>query len=103
MTFSDAGCKTYKADYVKSQCGKKLLGITVEQIQKGYLCFGENCIPKILEDPKKNYLKEIQANEQQGMGFSIYVLPENRGTTLVSYIIAMGSEVNGKEIYPGYV
>lgn len=59
--------KTYKADYVSPNV-EKLLGITVEQIQKDISVLGklhsEDC-----EDPKKNYLKEIQVNEQQEWGF----------------------------------
>ena len=59
--------KTYKADYVSPNV-EKLLGITVEQIQKDISVLGklhsEDC-----EDPKKNYLKEIQVNEQQEWDF----------------------------------
>ena len=46
------------------------------------------------EDPKKNYLKEIQVNEQQEWDFE-YV-HQKTGEQRWFHIIAMGSEVNGK-------
>ena len=92
--------KTYKADYVSPNV-EKLLGITVEQIQKDISVLGklhsEDC-----EDPKKNYLKEIQVNEQQEWDFE-YV-HQKTGEKRWFHNIAMGSEVKReKEIYPGYV
>ena len=87
--------KTYKADYVSPNV-EKLLGITVEQIQKDISVLGklhsEDC-----EDPKKNYLKEIQVNEQQEWDFE-YV-HQKTGEQRWFHIIAMGSEVNGKNKY----
>ena len=87
--------KTYKADYVSPNV-EKLLGITVEQIQKDISVLGklhsEDC-----EDPKKNYLKEIQANEQKEWDFE-YV-HQKTGEQRWFHIIAMGSEVNGKKKY----
>ena len=87
--------KTYKADYVSPNV-EKLLGITVEQIQKDISVLGklhsEDC-----EDPKKNYLKEIQVNEQQEWAFE-YV-HQKTGEQRWFHIIAMGSEVNGKKKY----
>ena len=87
--------KTYKADYVSPNV-EKLLGITVEQIQKDISVLGklhsEDC-----EDPKKNYLKEIQVNEQQEWDFE-YV-HQKTGEQRWFHIIAMGSEVNGKKKY----
>ena len=87
--------KTYKADYVSPKV-EKLLGITVEQIQKDNSVLGklhsEDC-----EDPKKNYLKEIQVNEQQEWDFE-YV-HQKTGEQRWFHIIAMGSEVNGKKKY----
>ena len=50
--------KTYKADYVSPNV-EKLLGITVEQIQKDICVLGK-LHSEDFEDPKKNYLKEIQ-------------------------------------------
>ena len=87
--------KTYQADYVSPNV-EKLLGITVEQIQKDISVLGklhsEDC-----EDPKKNYLKEIQVNEQQEWDFE-YV-HQKTGEQRWFHIIAMGSEVNGKKKY----
>ena len=87
--------KTYKADYVSPNV-ENLLGITVEQIQKDISVLGklhsEDC-----EDPKKNYLKEIQVNEQQEWDFE-YV-HQKTGEQRWFHIIAMGSEVNGKKKY----
>ena len=87
--------KTYKADYVSPNV-EKLLGITVEQIQKDISVLGklhsEDC-----EDSKKNYLKEIQVNEQQEWDFE-YV-HQKTGEQRWFHIIAMGSEVNGKKKY----
>ena len=84
--------KTYKADYVSPNV-EKLLGITVEQIQKDIGVLGK----LHFEDPKKNYLKEIQANEQQEWDFQ-YV-HQKTGEQRWFHIIAMGSEVNGKKKY----
>ena len=87
--------KTYKADYVSPNV-EKLLGITVEQIQKDISVLGklhsEDC-----EDPKKNYLKEIQVNEQQEWDFE-YV-HQKTGEKRWFHNIAMCSEVNGKKKY----
>ena len=84
--------KTYKADYVSPNV-EKLLGITVEQIQKDIGVLGK----LHFEDPKKNYLKEIQVNEQQEWDFE-YV-HQKTGEQRWFHIIAMGSEVNGKKKY----
>ena len=84
--------KTYKADYVSPNL-EKLLGITVEQIQKDIGVLGK----LHFEDPKKNYLKEIQVNEQQEWDFE-YV-HQKTGEQRWFHIIAMGSEVNGKKKY----
>ena len=81
--------KTYQADYVSPNV-EKLLGITVEQIQKDIGVLGK----LHFEDPKKNYLKEIQVNEQQEWDFE-YV-HQKTGEHRWFHIIAMGSEVNGK-------
>ena len=50
--------KTYKADYVSPNV-EKLLGITVEQIQKD-ICILGKLHPEDSEDSEKNYLEEIQ-------------------------------------------
>ena len=84
--------KTCKADYVSPNV-EKLLGITVEQIQKDLGVLGK----LHFEDPKKNYLKEIQVNEQQEWDFE-YV-HQKTGEQRWFHIIAMGSEVNGKKKY----
>ena len=84
--------KTYKADYVSPNV-EKLLGITVEQIQKDIGVLGK----LHFEDPKKNYLKEIQVNEQHEWDFE-YVHQKTRDQRWF-HIIAMGSEVNGKKKY----
>ena len=49
--------KTYKADYVSPNV-ERLLGITVEQIQKD-ICILGKLHSGNPEDPKKNYLKDI--------------------------------------------
>ena len=87
--------KTYKADYVSPNV-EKLLGITVEQIQKDICVLGK-LHSEDFEDPKKNYLKEIQANEQKEWDFE-YV-HQKTGEQRWFHIIAMGSEVNGKKKY----
>ena len=87
--------KTYKADYVSPNV-EKLLGITVEQIQKDICVLGK-LHSEDFEDPKKNYLKEIQVNEQQEWDFE-YV-HQKTGEQRWFHIIAMGSEVNGKKKY----
>ena len=87
--------KTYKADYVSPNV-EKLLGITVEQIQKDISVLGK-LHSEDFEDPKKNYLKEIQVNEQQEWDFE-YV-HQKTGEQRWFHIIAMGSEVNGKKKY----
>ena len=87
--------RTYQADYISPNV-EKLLGITVEQIQKDISVLGklhsEDC-----EDPKKNYLKEIQVNEQQEWDFE-YV-HQKTGEQRWFHNIAMGSEINGKKKY----
>ena len=84
--------KTYQADYVSPNV-EKLLGITVEQIQKDIGVLGK----LHFEDPKKNYLKEIQVNEQQEWDFE-YV-HQKTGEHRWFHNVAMGSEVNGKKKY----
>ena len=87
--------KTYQADYVSPNV-EKLLGITVEQIRNdirilGKLHSGEN------EDPEKNYLEEIQVQEQREWDFEYVHL--KTGEKRWFHNIAMGSELNGKKKY----
>ena len=87
--------KTYQADYVSPNV-EKLLGITVEQIQK------DSCVLRELhsgdtKDPKKDYLKEVQVHEQQEWDFE-YV-HQKTGEHRWFHNVAMGSEVNGKKKY----
>ena len=89
--------KTYKADYVSPNV-EKLLGITVEQIQQGYSCPWENCIPRSLKIRTKNYLEGIRwFIEQREWDFE-YVHQKTREQRWF-HIVAMGSEVNGKKKY----
>ena len=87
--------KTYQTDYV-SPNAEKLLGITVEQIQKD-ICILGKMHPEESEDPEKNYLEEIQVHEQQEWDFE-YV-HQKTGEKRWFHIVAMGSAVNGKKKY----
>ena len=87
--------KTYQADYVSPNV-EKLLGITVEQIHKDICILGKLYSEK-QEDPEKNYLEEIQVQEQREWDFE-YVHLKTREKRWF-HNIAMGSEVNGKKKY----
>ena len=87
--------KTYQADYVSPNV-EKLLGITVEQIHKDICILGKLYSEK-QEDPEKNYLEEIQAQEQREWDFEYVHL--KTGEKRWFHNIAMGSEVNGKKKY----
>ena len=87
--------KTYQADYV-SQNVEKLLGITVEQIRKDIYILGK-LHPEESEDSEKNYLKEIKVHEQREWDFQC--VHQKTGEKRWFYIVAMGSEVNGKKKY----
>ena len=87
--------KTYQADYV-SPYVEKLLGITVEQIHKD-ICILRKLHSEKQEDPEKNYLEEIQAQEQREWDFEYVHL--KTGEKRWFHNIAMGSEVNGKKKY----
>ena len=87
--------KTYQADYVSPNV-EKLLGITVEQIHKD-ICILRKLHSEKQEDPEKNYLEEIQAQEQREWDFE-YVHLKTREKRWF-HNIAMGSEVNGKKKY----
>ena len=87
--------KTYQVDYV-SQNVEKLLGITVEQIRKDIYILGK-LHPEESEDSEKNYLKEIKVHEQREWDFQC--VHQKTGEKRWCYIVAMGSEVNGKKKY----
>ena len=87
--------KTYQTDYV-SPNAEKLLGITVEQIQKD-ICILGKMHPEESEDPEKNYLEEIQAHEQKEWDFEC--VHQKTGEKRWFHIVAMGSAVNGKKKY----
>ena len=87
--------KTYQADYVSPNV-EKLLGITVEQIHKDICILGKLYSEK-QEDPEKNYLEEIQVQEQREWDFEYVHL--KTGEKRWFHNIAMGSEVNGKKKY----
>ena len=87
--------KTYQADYVSPNV-EKLLGITVEQIHKDICILGKLYSEK-QEDPEKNYLEEIQVQEQREWDFEYVHL--KTGEKRWFHNIVMGSEVNGKKKY----
>ena len=87
--------KTYQADYVSPNV-EKLLGITVEQIHKDICILGKLYSEK-QEDPEKNYLEEIQVQEQREWDFEYVHL--KTGEKRWFHNIAMGSEVNRKKKY----
>ena len=87
--------KTYHADYVSPNV-ENLLGITVEQIRKDISILGK--LHTVEQgDPEKNYLEEIQVNEQREWDFEYVHL--RTGEKRRFHNIAMGSEVNGKKKY----
>ena len=87
--------KTYQTDYVSPNV-EKLLGITVEQIRKDIRVLGK-LHPEESEDSEKNYLKGIQVYEQKEWDFEC--VHQKTGEKRWFYIVAMGSEVNGKKKY----
>ena len=87
--------KTYQADYVSPNV-EKLLGITVEQIHKD-ICIRGKLRSEKQEDPEKNYLEEIQVQEQREWDFEYVHL--KTGEKRWFHNIVMGSEVNGKRKY----
>ena len=87
--------KTYQTDYV-SPNAEKLLGITVEQIRKDICVLGK-LHPGNPEDPEKNYLEEIQVQEQKEWDLEYVHL--KTGEQRWFHNIVMGSEVNGKKKY----
>ena len=87
--------KTYQADYVSPNV-EKLLGITGEQIRND-ICILRKLHSEEQEDPEKNYLEEIQVQEQREWDFEYVHL--KTGEKRWFHNIAMGSEVNGKKKY----
>ena len=87
--------KTYHADYVSPNV-ENLLGITVEQIRKDISILGKLHTAE-QGNPEKNYLEEIQVNEQREWDFEYVHL--KTGEKRRFHNIAMGSEVNGKKKY----
>ena len=87
--------KTYKADYISPNV-EKLLGFTVEQIQKDIRILAK-LHPWDSEDPKKNYLEGIRTSEQQEWDFEC--VHQKTGEQRWFHIVAMGSEVNRKKKY----
>ena len=87
--------KTYKADYVSPNV-ERLLGITVEQIQKD-ICILGKLHSGNPEDPKKNYLKDILTQEQREWDFEC--IHQKKGERHWFHIVAMGSDVNGMKKY----
>ena len=87
--------KTYKADYVSPNV-ERLLGITVEQIQKD-ICILGKLHSGNPEDPKKNYLKDILIQEQREWDFEC--IHQKTGERHWFHIVAMGSDVNGMKKY----
>ncbi len=87
--------KTYKADYVSPNV-ERLLGITVEQIQKD-ICILGKLHSGNPEDPKKNYLKDILTQEQREWDFEC--IHQKTGERHWFHIVAMGSDVNGMKKY----
>ena len=87
--------KTYKADYVSPNV-EKLLGFTVEQIQKDIRILAK-LHPWDSENSKKNYLEGIRTSEQQEWDFES--VHQKTGEQRWFHIVAMGSEVNRKKKY----
>ena len=87
--------KTYQADYVSPNV-EKLMGFTVEQLQKDIHVLGK-LHPSDSEHSKMNYVEGIQTSEQQEWDFE-YV-HQKTGERRWFHIVAMGSEVNRKKKY----
>ena len=87
--------KTYQADYVSPNV-EKLMGFTVEQLQKDIHVLGK-LHPSDSEHSKMNYVEGIQTSEQREWDFE-YV-HQKTGERRWFHIVAMGSEVNRKKKY----
>ena len=87
--------KTYQADYISPNV-EKLLGITVEQIRKDSSILAKLHMAE-QGDTEKNYLEEIQVNEQKEGDFEYVHL--KTGEKHWFHNIAMCCEINGKKKY----
>ena len=85
--------KTSKVDYVSPNV-EKLLGITVEEVQKDIRIL-EKLHPKDSEGEKSNYLENLLADEQREQDFE-YIHQKSKERRWF-HIIAMGSNVEGKK------
>ena len=85
--------KTYQADYISPNV-EKLLGITVEQIRKDSSILAKLHMAE-QGDTEKNYLEEIQVNEQKEGDFEYVHL--KTGEKHWFHNIAMCCEINGKK------
>lgn len=84
--------KTSKVDYVSPNV-EKLLGITVEEVQKDIRIL-EKLHLKDSEGEKSNYLENLLADEQREQDFE-YIHQKSKERRWF-HIIAMGSNVEGK-------
>ena len=87
--------RTYKADYISPNVNK-LLGITIEQLQKDVHVLAK-LQPKETGNRIKNCLAGISTDEQKEWDFE-YIHQKTRERRWF-HIVAMGSEVNGKKKY----
>ena len=87
--------KTYKADYVSPNI-EKLLGFTVEQVQKD-ICVMKKLNPQAFSDYNINYLEGILTEEQKE--WDLEYIHQKTGEERWFHIVAMGSEVDGKKKY----
>ena len=87
--------KTYEVDYV-SPNAEKLLGITVEQIQKDICVLGK-LHPADSPDSEMNRLEEIQVQEQREWDFAC--VHQKTGEQRWFHNVAMCSNINGKKKY----
>ena len=87
--------KTYEVDYV-SPNAEKLLGITVEEIQKDICVLGK-LHPADSPDPERNRLEGVQVQEQQEWDFAC--VHQKTGEQRWFHNVAMGSSINGKKKY----
>ena len=87
--------KTYKADYVSPNI-EKLLGFTVEQVQKDIYVM-KKLNMQAFSDYNINYLEGILTEEQKEWDFEY--IHQKTGEKRWFHIVVMGSEVDGKKKY----